>query len=113
MLIRPHWFLFLSSAVFVSGLVGVVINRRNVIAVLIAVELMLLAANINFITFAYYSADIKGWIFSLFALAIAAADAVVGLALITAFFRSSGSVKMEDMTSLGDKARRGEAAAEG
>ena len=99
----PHWYLLLSAAVFVIGLVGVMLNRLNTIAILIAVELMLLAANFNFVIFAYYTSSIEGWVFALFALAIAAAEAVVGLTLITAFFRAKGSIKMDDMLFLGDK----------
>lgn len=100
--LSPNWYLLLSAAVFVIGLVGVIINRLNTIAVLISVELMLLAANFNFVIFAYYVGDIGGWVFALFALAVAAAEAVVGLALITAFFRVVGGIKMDDMLSLGD-----------
>ena len=102
-MIVANWYLVVAAAVFLSGLLGVLINRSNAIAILISVELMLLGANLNFIIFAYYGGGVDGWVFSLFALAIAAAEAVVGLAIITAFFRLTGSIKMQSMKNLGDK----------
>ncbi len=93
-------YLILAAVLFVLGLIGVFINRRNFIVVLMSIELILLAVGINFVVFSAMFADISGQIFTLFILAVAAAEAAVGLALVTVFFRITGSINVDDIRSM-------------
>ena len=81
-------YLVVSSIVFTIGVVGVFLNRRNIIIVLMSIELMLLAVNINFVAFSWFLKDLTGQIFSLFVLTVAAAEAAVGLAILVVYFRN-------------------------
>lgn len=88
-------YVVLSAIVFITGLVGVLI-RRNIIIILLSVELMLNATNINFVAFSRYLPNIEGQVFVFFALTVAAAEVAVGLAIIIALFRSKASVNLDD-----------------
>ena len=76
------------------------INRKNVITILMAIELMLLSANINFIGFSYYLNDLSGQVFSMFILVVAAAEAAVGLAILTIFFKNRGTISVDFISKL-------------
>ncbi len=88
-------YLILSSLLFSIGFLGIFINRKNIITILMSIELMLLSANINFIGFSYILDDLFGQIFSLFVLVVAAAEAAIGLAILTIFFKKSGSISID------------------
>ena len=92
-------YLILASILFSLGMIGVIINRRNLIVVLMSIELMLLAVNVNFIAFSAHSksGDLVGQIFALLVLTVAAAEAAIGLAILVAFFRKKGSITTEDV----------------
>lgn len=93
-------FLVLSSILFSLGVFGIFLNRRNVIVILMSVELMLLAVTINMVAFSSYLQDLTGQVFSMFILTIAAAEAAIGLAILVAFFRNKGSIDVEDISAL-------------
>jgi NADH-quinone oxidoreductase subunit K len=82
------------------GIVGIFLNRKNIIILLMAIELMLLAVNMNFIAFSYYLGDIAGQIFVFFILTVAAAEAAIGLAIIIIVFRNNRSIDVEDINRL-------------
>ena len=94
--ITPYHYLVLSAALFAIGLVGVMV-RRNIIIVLMSIELMLNAVNINLAAFAYQWQNAAGQVFAIFIVAVAAAEAAVGLGIILAFFRNKETVNMDDM----------------
>ena len=79
---------------------GIFLNRKNVITILMSIELMLLAVNINMVSFSAYNGDLEGQIFSLFILTVAAAEAAIGLAILVVFFRNRGSIAVEDVNEL-------------
>ncbi|ACZ49182.1 NADH dehydrogenase subunit K [Anaplasma centrale str. Israel] len=93
-------FLVFAAALFVIGGCGIVIGRKSAINVLLSIELMLLAVNINFVAFSAYKGDIHGQIFVVFILAVAAAESAVGLAVILAHFRNVGSIDLSEASSL-------------
>lgn len=93
-------YLVVSSLLFTLGLCGLVLQRRHVIAVLMAIELMLLAVNINFVAFSVYLHDLVGQIFVLFILTVAAAEAAIGLAILVVFFRQKSSISLDDLATL-------------
>ena len=90
------YYMILSAVVFLIGLVGVLI-RRNIIIILLSIELMLNATNINFVAFSYYLNDISGQVFVFFALTVAAAEVAVGLAIIIALYRDKATVNVEEL----------------
>lgn len=93
-------FLIVSAIVFTLGVFGIFLNRRNVIVILMSIELMLLAVQINLITFSTHLGDLSGQAFSMFILTVAAAEAAIGLAILVAFFRNRDSIAVEDISSL-------------
>lgn len=93
-------FLILSSLIFVIGIGGMFLNRKNILIILMSIELMLLAVNINFVAFSAYLHDILGQIFSLFILTIAAAEAAIGLAILVVYFRNRNTVAVEDISQM-------------
>ena len=93
-------YLILSSLIFFLGVIGIFLNRKNVINILMSIELILLGVNINFIAFSYYSNDLIGQIFSLFILTVAAAEAAIGLAILVVYFRNKGSIDVKDINVL-------------
>ena len=100
MVIPITYFLYLSIIVFTIGLIGIFLNRKNLLVLLISLELILLSANINFVSFANYYNNIEGQIFVFFNLSIAAAEAAVGLAIIIIFFRKKDSIHIDDINTL-------------
>lgn len=88
-------FLTLASLLFVIGIVGIVLNRKNVIVILMCLELMLLAVNINLVAFSSFMGDLTGQIFTFFILTVAAAEVSIGLAILTVFFRNRGSIEID------------------
>ena len=90
----------LSSIVFSIGFLGIFINRKNIISILMSIELMLLAANINFVGFSYVLDDLYGQIFALFVLVVAAAEAAIGLAILIIFFNKSGTISVDFINKL-------------
>ena len=94
------YFLYLSMSIFTIGLLGIFLNRKNLILLLMSIELILLSANINFVSFSNYYQDITGQIFVFFTLSVAAAEAAVGLAIIVVFFRKKDSIHVDDINTL-------------
>ena len=85
---------------FTLGIFGIFINRKNVIVILMSVELILLAVNINFVAFSTHLGDITGQIFALMVLTVAAAEAAIGLAILVVFFRNRGTIAVEDVNMM-------------
>ena len=90
-------YLSVAAILFVLGMFGIFINRKNVITILMSIELILLSVSINLVAFSAYSADLSGQIFSLFILTVAAAEAAIGLAILVVYFRNRGSIAVEDI----------------
>lgn len=93
-------FLTLGAILFTLSVIGIFLNRKNIIVLLMAIELMLLAVNINFIAFSYFLGDAAGQIFVFFILTVAAAEAAIGLAILVALFRNMDTINVEDLDSL-------------
>ena len=85
---------------FLLGLWGIVLNRKNIIIILIAIELILLAVNLNFIIYSIYFDDLKGQVFALFILTVAAAESAIGLAILVAYYRVRNTIAVEDVSML-------------
>ena len=85
---------------FITGLVGMVINRRNILILIMCIEMMLLSLNLNFIVFSIYFDDLYGQVFSLFILTVAAAESAIGLAIIIIYYRLRGSILMDQISVL-------------
>ncbi|MES1157155.1 MAG: NADH-quinone oxidoreductase subunit NuoK [Alphaproteobacteria bacterium] len=92
----PH-FLIVSAALFTIGVVGIFVNRKNVIIILMSIELILLAVNINLVAFSAFLRNIEGQIFAMIVLTVAAAEAAVGLAILVTYFRNRGDIAVEDI----------------
>lgn len=90
----------LASVLFLIGFCGVALNRKNLIVILMSVEIMLLAVNINFVAFSAYLGDIAGQAFTVFILTVAAAEAAIGLAILVVTFRNKGGIAVEELNSL-------------
>jgi NADH-quinone oxidoreductase subunit K len=90
-------YLSLGAIVFFLGVVGIFLNRKNIIVILMSIELILLAVNINLIAFSIFSDDIVGQIFTMLILTVAAAEAAIGLAIIVTFYRKKDSIRVEDI----------------
>jgi len=97
MVIGLGHYLTLAAILFTLGVLGIFLNRKNVIIILMSIELMLLAVNINFVAFSAYLGDLVGQVFTLFVLTVAAAEAAIGLAILVCFFRIRGSIEVEDV----------------
>ena len=93
-------FLTVAAILFVLGVLGIFLNRRNVILILMAIELILLAVNINMVAFSAFLNDIVGQVFALFILTVAAAEAAIGLAILVVFYRNRGSIAVEDVNMM-------------
>ena len=90
-------YLTLAAVIFSIGIIGIFLNRKNVIIMLMSIELILLAVNLNFVAFSSFLGDLVGQVFTLFILTVAAAEAAIGLAIIVCFFRNSGTIAVEDI----------------
>ena len=93
-------YLTLGAMIFTIGVAGIFLNRKNVIVILMSIELILLAVNINFVSFSIFINDLTGQIFTLFILTVAAAEAAIGLAIIVVYYRNSSTVDVEKIDSL-------------
>ena len=90
-------YLTVAAILFTLGIFGIFLNRKNVIVIMMSIELMLLAVNINFVAFSSFSGDMVGQVFSMFILTVAAAEAAIGLAILVVYFRNRGSIAVEDI----------------
>ena len=93
-------FLTVGAILFTLGIFGIFLNRRNVIVILMSIELMLLAVNINLVAFSNHLDDLVGQVFAMFVLTVAAAEAAIGLAILVVYFRNRGSIAVEDINMM-------------
>ncbi|MBI2801894.1 MAG: NADH-quinone oxidoreductase subunit NuoK [Gammaproteobacteria bacterium] len=93
-------FLIVGAVLFCLSVAGIFINRKNIIVLLMCIELMLLAVNLNFIAFSHYNQDISGQIFVFFILTVAAAESAIGLAILVVLFRNRGSINVDDISTM-------------
>ena len=93
-------YLTVAAILFTIGIFGILVNRKNVIIMLMSIELILLAVNINLVAFSSFINDLAGQIFALLVLTVAAAEAAIGLAILVAFFRNRGSIAVEDINAM-------------
>jgi len=93
-------YLAVAAILFTIGILGIFVNRKNVIVILMSIELMLLAVNINLVAFSTHLGDIVGQVFALLVLTVAAAEAAIGLAILVVFFRNRGSIEVEDVNMM-------------
>ena len=93
-------FLSLGAMLFALAVIGIFLNRKNLIVLLMAIELMLLAVNMNFVAFSHYLGDMHGQVFVFFILAVAAAESAIGLAILVLLFRNKSSINAEDLNTL-------------
>ena len=97
MIIGLGHYLAVAAILFTLGILGIFLNRKNVIVILMCVELMLLAVNINLVAFSVYQGNVTGQVFAMLVLTVAAAEAAIGLAILVVFFRNRGSIAVEDI----------------
>ena len=90
-------YLVLGAVLFTTGVFGIFLNRKNVIIIMMSIELILLAVNINFVAFSAYLGDLAGQVFGMFILTVAAGEAAIGLAIVVVFFRNRGSIEVADV----------------
>ena len=90
-------YLAVAAILFTIGVVGIFLNRKNIINILMSIELILLAVNLNFVAFSSYLGDLVGQVFALFVLTVAAAEAAIGLAILVVYFRNRGTIAVEDV----------------
>jgi len=95
-----HYYLILGALLFAISVVGIFLNRKNVIILLMAIELMLLAVNMNFVAFSSFLGDMAGQVFVFFILTVAAAESAIGLAILVLLFRNVGTIDVEDLGKL-------------
>ena len=93
-------YLTLAAIIFSIGITGIFLNRKNVIIILMSIELILLSVNINLVSFSIYLEDLTGQVFAMFILTVAAAEAAVGLAIIVIYYKNKGSIHVEQISSL-------------
>jgi len=91
-------YLFVGAVLLVLGIFGIFLNRKNVIVIMMSIELMLLSVNLNLVAFSSSLNDLAGQVFALFVLTVAAAEAAIGLAIVVVYFRNRGSIQVEDVT---------------
>jgi NADH-quinone oxidoreductase subunit K len=95
----PHY-LTVAAILFTIGVFGIFLNRKNVIVILMSIELMLLAVNLNFIAFSAFLNDLAGQVFAFFVLTVAAAEAAIGLAILVCYFRIRGTIEVDDINQM-------------
>ena len=93
-------YLTLGAVIFSIGIIGIFLNRKNIIVILMSIELILLAVNINLVSFSVFLGDLAGQVFTLFILTVAAAEAAIGLAIIVVYYRNSGTIRVEEIDKL-------------
>jgi len=94
------WYLGVAALLFAISVVGIFLNRKNLIVLLMAIELMLLAVNINFVAFSHYLGDLHGQVFVFFILTVAAAESAIGLAILVVLFRNLSTISVEELDTL-------------
>ena len=100
MMVSLGHYLILGAIIFTIGVLGIFLNKKNIIVILMSIELLLLSVNINFIAFSSYLNDISGQVFAMFTLTIAASEAAIGLAILVVFFRNKSSIAVEDVNQM-------------
>ena len=100
MIIVLEHYLFLAAIIFTIGVLGIFLNKKNVIIILMSIELILLSVNINFISFSTYMGDLTGQIFAMFTLTVAAAEAAIGLAILVVFYRNLKTIEVQKINKL-------------
>ncbi len=100
MTIGLNHYLVVAAILFTVGVLGIFINRKNVIVILMSIELMLLAVNINFVAFSVFQHNFVGQIFAMIVLTVAAAEAAIGLAILVVYFRNRGNIAVEDINMM-------------
>jgi NADH-quinone oxidoreductase subunit K len=98
--IQQHHFITLSIILFCIGIGGIFLNRKNIISILMSIEIMLLAVNINFVSFSVYLNDLLGQIFAIFVLTVAGAEAAIGLAILVVYFNNRKNIELENISSM-------------
>ena len=93
-------YLVVSSILFVMGMLGIFLNRKNIIIILMAIELILLAVNLNFVAFSAFLGDMTGQVFAMFILTVAAGEAAIGLAILVIYFRQRGTIAVDDVNQM-------------
>jgi NADH-quinone oxidoreductase subunit K len=93
-------YLIVAALLFTIGVFGIFINRKNVIVILMAIELILLAVNINLVAFSFYLGNLTGQVFALFVLTVAAAESAIGLAILVVYFRNRGSIAVDEINMM-------------
>ncbi|MBB4630444.1 NADH-quinone oxidoreductase subunit NuoK [Sphingosinicella soli] len=93
-------YLTVAAILFVIGVLGIFLNRKNVIIILMSIELILLAVNINFVAFSAYLGDLVGQVFAMFVLTVAAGEAAIGLAILVIYFRNRGTIAVDDINMM-------------
>lgn len=99
-MIELNHYLTVAALLFTIGICGIILNRKNIIIILMSIELILLAVNINLVAFSSFLGDLTGQVFSLFILTVAAAEAAIGLAILVTYFRNRGSIAVEDINMM-------------
>jgi len=99
-MVSLSWYLGVGALLFAISVVGIFLNRKNLIVLLMAIELMLLAVNINFIAFSYYLGDLHGQVFVFFILTVAAAESAIGLAILVVLFRNLSTINVDELDAL-------------
>jgi len=100
MIIGLTHYIVVAAILFTFGIAGIILNRKNIIVILMSVELILLSVNLNFVAFSAQLGDLTGQVFALFVLTVAAAEAAIGLAILVTFYRNRGSIAVDDINSL-------------
>ncbi|MDB5596475.1 MAG: nuoK [Hyphomicrobiales bacterium] len=100
MTIGLNQYLIVAAMLFTIGIAGIILNRKNILVILMSVELILLSVNINLVAFSSFLGDLTGQVFSLFILTVAAAEAAIGLAVLVTYFRNRGSIAVEDINMM-------------
>ncbi|GAB5488377.1 MAG: NADH-quinone oxidoreductase subunit NuoK [Parasphingorhabdus sp.] len=93
-------YLVVSTILFVMGMLGIFLNRKNIIVILMAIELILLAVNLNFVAFSAFLGDMTGQVFAMFILTVAAGEAAIGLAILVIYFRQRGTIAVDDVNRM-------------
>ena len=99
-MISIEHYIVVSSILFVLGVLGIFMNRKNIIVVLMAIELILLSVNLNLVAFSAYLGDLVGQVFAMFVLTVAAGEAAIGLAILVIYFRSRGTIAVDDVNRM-------------
>ncbi len=99
-MIGLHHYLVVSAILFVMGVLGIFINRKNIIIILMAIELILLSVNLNLVAFSVYLGDLVGQVFAMFVLTVAAGEAAIGLAILVIYFRGRGTIAVDDVNRM-------------